>query len=152
MVDNVNKTQNEKAVQAQAGPAANADTQAEKKTTILVIEDDPVLCRMYSEKFKTEGYNVLVAQDGKEGLKAALEESVDLVLLDVMLPRMSGIDLLEQLRKDPKGSKTDVIVLTNLADPSEKERALKLGVKDYLVKAMQTPEQVVEKAKSFLDK
>jgi CheY-like chemotaxis protein len=132
--------------------AQQPGNQVNKSTSkmILLIEDDPVLCRMYSEKFRREGFEVLTAQDGQKGLKMALTENVDLVLLDIMLPRISGIDLLDQLRKDPKGRDMKVIALTNLADAAEKEKAIQLGVKDYLVKAMQTPEQVINKIKSYL--
>lgn len=115
---------------------------------ILVIEDDPILSKMYSEKFSNEGYKVLTAMDGETGLDMAINNKIDIILLDVMLPRVSGIDLLKKLREHEKGKNTLVVVLTNLADPDEKKRALNLGVKDYLVKAMQNPGQVVDKVKS----
>jgi DNA-binding response OmpR family regulator len=115
---------------------------------ILVIEDDPILSKMYSEKFSNEGYKVLTAMDGETGLDMAINNKIDIILLDVMLPRISGIDLLKKLREHEKGKNTLVVVLTNLADPDEKKRALNLGVKDYLVKAMQNPGQVVDKVKS----
>lgn len=130
-------------------PVAN-DQDDSKLPKILIVEDDPILGRMYSEKFKSEGYDVVTAQDGESGLEKAREGNLDVILLDVMLPRMSGIDLLEELRKDSAGKDINVIALTNLADQSEKDRALALGVKDYLVKAMQTPEQVVSKVNSIL--
>lgn len=114
---------------------------------ILVIEDDPILSKMYSEKFSNEGFNVLTALDGESGLNMAIKEKIDIILLDVMLPRISGIDLLKKLRDHEKGKNTMVVVLTNLADPEEKKRAFDLGVKDYLVKAMQNPGQVVDKVK-----
>ena len=73
-----------------------------------------------------------------------------IILLDIMLPRMSGTDFLEKLRQDPKGKNMPVVALTNLAEEGEKQKALKLGVKEYIVKAMQTPEQVVEKIKKYM--
>ena len=115
---------------------------------ILVVEDDPILSKMYSEKFSNEGFKVLTAMDGESGLDVALKNKIDIILLDVMLPRVSGIDLLKKLREHEKGKNILVVVLTNLADPDEKKRALNLGVKDYLVKAMQNPGQVVDKVKS----
>ncbi len=115
---------------------------------ILVVEDDPILSKMYSEKFSNEGFKVLTAMDGESGLDVALKNKIDIILLDVMLPRVSGIDLLKKLREHEKGKNILVVVLTNLADPDEKKRALDLGVKDYLVKAMQNPGQVVDKVKS----
>lgn len=114
---------------------------------ILIVEDDPVLLKMYSEKFTFEGFKVLNAKDGEEALRVASTESPDTILLDIMLPRMSGTDFLEKFRQNPKGKTVPVIALTNLTEEAEKQRAIKLGVKAYLVKAMQTPEEVVEKVK-----
>ena len=119
----------------------------QKLPTILIIEDDPILSKMYTEKFTTEGFNVITALDGESGLDMAVSNKIDIILLDVMLPRVSGIDLLKKLRDHETGKNTLVVVLTNLADPEEKKRALDLGVKDYLVKAMQNPAQVVDKIK-----
>src|SRR3989344_7349024 len=95
---------------------------------ILLVEDDPVLCKMYTEKFKFEGFEVLVARDGEEGLNLAMNNKVDLILLDIMLPRLSGLDMLEKLRQQSKGADLRVVALTNLAEADEKERALRLGV------------------------
>lgn len=117
---------------------------------ILIVEDDPVLLKMYTEKFTFEGFKVLNARDGEEALKVALAQAIDIILLDIMLPRMSGTDFLEKLRQNPKGKEMPVIALTNLAEEMEKQRALKLDVKEYLVKAMQTPEQVVEVVKKYI--
>lgn len=114
---------------------------------ILVVEDDPILLKMYTEKFTNEGFKVLTAQDGESGLEVALKNKIDIILLDIMLPRISGTDLLKRLRESEKGKNILVVVLTNLTDPSEKERAINLGVKDYLVKAMQNPAQVVNRVK-----
>ena len=118
---------------------------------ILIVEDDPVLLKMYSEKLNFEGFEVLNAHDGEEALKVALENKVGIILLDIMLPRMSGTDFLEKYRQDPRGKNTPVVALTNLAEEAERQRALKLGVKEYIVKAMQTPEQVVEKIKKYIE-
>lgn len=130
---------------------AKSQTRLEGKV-ILLVEDDPVLSRMYKEKFTFEGFDVLTARDGEEALKVATEQKVDIILLDIMLPRMSGTDFLERFRKEPKGREIPVVALTNLAAQEEKEKALKLGVREYLVKAMQTPDNVVEKIKNHLDK
>lgn len=127
-----------------------AEVQAKAGPIVLIIEDDPVLSRMYSEKFKHEGFQVLQAYDGESGLKMALEEKINIVLLDIMLPKLSGTDLLEKMRIDPRGKDIPVVALTNLAEQNEKDRALKYGVKEYLVKAMQTPEQVIQKIKQHL--
>jgi CheY-like chemotaxis protein len=134
---------NDQQVQSEQPEEQKEQNQSEKPI-ILLVEDDPVLSRMYSQKFKTEGLRVLAAKDGEEGLRIALEQKIDIILLDLMLPRMSGNDLLERLRQDSKGKDIPVVTLTNLADPQEKDRSLRLGVKEYLVKAMQTPEDVVQ--------
>jgi len=138
--------ENTKPTVTQSAPPATD----KKVNSILIVEDDPVLLKMYTEKFTFEGFNVLNAKDGEEALEVSLKESIDIVLLDIMLPRMSGTDYLERLRKNAKGVNIPVVALTNLAEDEEKQRALKLGVKDYLVKAMQTPEQVVEKIKKYI--
>ena len=130
----------------------NPPQQQKQTNSILIVEDDPVLLKMYTEKFTFEGFKVIVARDGEEALKIALgTEKIDIVLLDIMLPKMSGTDFLENLRKDAKGKNLPVIALTNLAEEDERQKAIKLGVKEYLVKAMQTPEQVVEKITSKLN-
>jgi CheY-like chemotaxis protein len=142
-----------KPIQQKPTPPAQAEqapTQEKKVKTILVVEDDPVLLKMYTEKFTFEGFGVLNARDGEEAFTVATKSGVDIILLDIMLPRMSGTDFLEKLRQDPKGKNLPVVALTNLAEEGEKQKALKLGVKEYIVKAMQTPEQVVEKIKKHI--
>lgn len=128
------------------------EVKSEKPPVILIVEDDPILLKMYSEKFTFEGFSVLNARDGEEALKVAVESSPDIILLDIMLPKMSGTDFLEKYRGVNSGKNTPVLALTNLAEEEEKQKALKLGVKEYLVKAMQNPEQVVEKIKKYLPK
>ena len=118
--------------------------------TILIVEDDPVLSKMYTEKFKFEGFEVLNAPNGEEGLRLALSEKINVILLDLMLPRLSGTELLAKLRLDSRGKNIKVIILTNLAEPEEKNKILSLGAVDYLIKAMQTPEEVVKNVKSHL--
>jgi two-component system alkaline phosphatase synthesis response regulator PhoP len=124
--------------------------QSDSAKTILIVEDDPVLLRMYTEKFGFEGFKVLNAHDGEEALSVTTKEKVDLILLDIMLPKMSGTDFLERFRQTAKGVNVPVVALTNLTEQEEKDRAMKLGVKEYIVKAMKTPEEVVEKVKGYL--
>lgn len=120
-----------------------------EKNKILIVEDDPLLTNMYKTKFESEGYVVTVAQDGLEGLTTAKKESFDLIILDIMMPQLSGIDLLEKLRATQKGKKVPVVILTNLASEDEENKAASLGVKEYLVKADQTPSQLVEIIKKY---
>jgi DNA-binding response OmpR family regulator len=121
-----------------------------QKKTILLIEDDTFLVKMYKSKFENEGFIALVAIDGEEGLKLALSEKIDMLVLDLMLPKLSGHDLLLRLREDEKGRDMPVIVLTNLSKEDESKGLYELGVKEYLVKADLTPTQLVEKIRTYL--
>jgi DNA-binding response OmpR family regulator len=147
---NDTKTQAQPPKPAVAQQMSHATTAQQSTKVILLVEDDPILARMYKEKFKNEGFSVLIAADGETGLKMSLEENINLILLDIMLPRLSGTDLLMRLREHPKGKNIPVVALTNLAEENEKQKVLQLGVKEYLVKAMQTPEKVVEIVKKYL--
>lgn len=124
----------------------------EARPLLLLIEDDPLIDKMYTAKFTREGFSVLVAKDGVEGLKLALEKKPDFIILDIMMPRLSGTDLLEKLRADVKGKDIPVIILTNLSEKEEEERARNLGVEEYLLKANITPSNIVAKIKNYLGK
>ena len=117
---------------------------------ILIVEDDPSLSKMYSIKFQHEGFRVLTAGDGAAGLALAAQERPALILLDMMLPKYSGIEFLEQLQQHSRGINMPIIALSNLTEKSEADRAMKLGVREYLAKAMHTPEDVVAKVKQHL--
>ena len=120
------------------------------KKVILLIEDDPFLVGMYKDKLEIEGFEVVVAEDGLQGLNFALSKNVDMVLLDILIPKLSGIDLLVRLRQDEKGKNLPVIALTNLSGSGDEEKIRSYGVKDYLVKSNYTPAQVVEVIKKYL--
>lgn len=117
---------------------------------VLLVEDDPLLVKMYKAKFEKEGFEVLVAEDGQDGYTKGITESPDFIVLDVMMPKLSGIEMLSLLRADPKGQDVGVLVLSNLTSTQEETRAKALGAKDYLTKANFTPGQIVEKVKSYL--
>jgi len=131
-------------------PSDAKDEMLNNEPVILIVEDDPVLLKMYTEKFGFEGFKVLIAKNGEEALDISDKEIIDIILLDIMLPKMSGTDYLEKLRQNTKGREIPVIALTNLAEDTERKRALGLGVKEYMVKAMRTPEQVVQTVKKYL--
>lgn len=120
------------------------------RPTILLIEDDPLLIKMYSTKFAKEGFEVLNAHDGEEGLRMALDNKVDFMIVDVMMPKLSGSDMLVSLRQSEKGKSIPAIVLSNLTQQEEAAKLQSLGVKEYLVKANLTPSEVVEKVKKYL--
>lgn len=117
---------------------------------VLIVEDDPSLSKMYALKFKKEGINVSIAHDGATGLAKAAEESPKLILLDMMLPKYTGIEFLEQIQQHGKATDIPVIALTNLTEKKDVDRAKELGVKEYLAKAMHTPEEIVTTAKKYL--
>lgn len=123
---------------------------ADTTPTILICEDDPLLSKMYEAKFQADHFTVLKALDGEEGLKLALANHPDFLLLDVMMPKLSGIDMLSKVREDAWGKTVPVIVLSNMTDLAERQRAEALGVKEYLVKANFTPAELVEKVKAFI--
>lgn len=126
------------------------DTQ-QKKPKVLLIEDDIFLVKMYKEKFDMEGFQLLVAEDGEIGLKMALEEKVNLIILDLMIPKLPGIELLRKLRESDNGKNIPVIVLTNLAEKDKKQQAMELGAKEFLVKANLTPGELIKNVKGLLD-
>jgi two-component system alkaline phosphatase synthesis response regulator PhoP len=119
---------------------------------ILIIEDEKILLEAISKKLQVEGYIVETALDGKEGMKKIKQENPDLILLDILMPRLDGFGVLEKLHKDPELSKIPVIIISNSGQPVEIERALSLGVKDYLIKAEFDPEEVIIKVKNILGK
>lgn len=120
-----------------------SSTSSDKKV-VLLIEDDPFLVGMYKEKLQMEGFEVIVAEDGFQGLNFALSQKIDMILLDILIPKLSGIDLLARLKQDEKGKVIPVIALTNLSDSADEDKIRGYGVKDYLVKSNYTPGQVVE--------
>lgn len=118
---------------------------------ILIVEDDPLLVKMYNAKFENEGFIVFTADDGVSGLDLALKEKPDFIVLDIMMPQMSGLDLLENLRKDAAGKNIPVLILTNLSGADEEKKAKDLGVKEYLLKTNLTPGEIAEKVKKYLN-
>ena len=112
---------------------------------ILIIEDEEVLLEVLANKLKKEGYEVSIAKDGEEGLRKFKEEKPALVLLDIIMPKMGGFEVLREAIKDPSLAKIPVIVISNSGQPVEIEEALKLGAKDYLIKAEFSPEEVVQR-------
>ena len=122
-----------------------------QKPKILLVEDDTLLIKMYKTKFEMEGFEILVAQDGESGLQIALNSDIDFIILDVMLPKISGLDLLEKLRQDPRKKDLKVIFLSNLNNPQDAQKAFNLGAKEYLLKSNLTPSEIVKKVHQYLN-
>lgn len=123
---------------------------AEQKKKILVIDDEESVREIYRREFLNNGFSVALAADGEEGLLKAGEETPDLILLDIMLPKMSGIDVLKSLKRNPLTKKIPTLLLTNLGEETIIKEGFELGADGYLLKVSYTPVQVVEEVKKFL--
>lgn len=117
---------------------------------ILLIEDEAALQKTFGDVLGQEGYNIVGAMDGETGLKMAKTGKPDLILLDLVLPKMHGFEVLKQLKEDEETKDIPIIVLTNLEAMGDVEKALELGATTYLVKASYTLEEVVQKIKKAL--
>lgn len=115
--------------------------------TILFIEDESALQKTVGEILKQEGYEVASALNGEIGLRLAQEKKPDLILLDLVLPKMHGFDVLKKLKERDETKDIPVIVLTNLEGMDDIDKAIELGAKSYLVKAQYTLEELTEKIK-----
>ena len=125
----------------------NSDSSGKK---ILIMEDDKFLSEMYSTKLKEAGFEIIIADDGEEGLRLIKEKMPDLVLLDIVLARMDGFEVLQNLKKDKSLKDILVVALTNLGQKEEVEKGISLGADDYIIKAHFTPTEVVAKVKKML--
>lgn len=121
------------------------------KKKILIIEDERLLLNAIKRKLEGSGFEVIEAHDGAEGFGVAKEKKPDLILLDIVLPIMDGVTLLERLREDEWGKDVPIIILSNLSDASTISESKKKGVNDYLVKTDWKIDEVVEKVKEALN-
>lgn len=121
---------------------------AEKK--ILLVEDDPFLRNLMLVKLQKEGFNVVEAFDGEDGLKKANEIKPALILLDLILPGIDGFEVLKQIKNNSETANIPVIILSNLGSRVDVEKGLKIGAYDFMIKAHFTPEEIVEKIKNAL--
>jgi DNA-binding response OmpR family regulator len=119
---------------------------------ILIIEDDSFLSEMYLSKFNQSNFQAEVAADGKEGLNKVKSFRPDLILLDIVLPKMDGFEVLKEIKNDSELKKIPVVLLTNLGQKSEVEKGLSLGAEEYIIKAHFTPSAVVERSKEIINK
>lgn len=103
--------------------------------TVMIVEDETSLLELLVDKFKDSGFTVLASQNAEEGIKMAFKEHPDLILLDIILPKMDGLTMLKKLRKDNWGNSVPVIILSNLSDQQKVSEAIQIGVYDFLVKS-----------------
>jgi len=118
---------------------------------ILFIEDEATLQKTFGDILGQAGYKMISALDGKIGLRLVKTEKPDLILLDLILPRVHGFEVLKKLKENPETKKTPVIILTNLERMEDVEKAIELGATTYLVKTQYTIEEVIDKVKKALE-
>ena len=119
-------------------------------TKILLVEDDKSLREIYGVRLQAEGYEITSAGNGEEALALAIKERPNLIISDVMMPKISGFDVLDILRNTPETANIHVIMLTALSQPKDKERAEALGVDDYLVKSQVVIGDVIQRVRHHL--
>ena len=122
----------------------------QKQKKILLVEDDNSLAAVYLTRMEAEGFIVRRVENGEDALAAAMEFKPDLILLDIMMPKVSGFDVLDILRSTPETANVQVIMLTALSQESDRKRAEELGVDDYLVKSQVVIADVVDRIKKRL--
>jgi DNA-binding response OmpR family regulator len=122
----------------------------ESKKKILLVEDDEVLASVYHARLELEGFDIREVHNGEEALSAALDYRPDLILLDAMMPKISGFDVLDILRNTPETMNLRVVMLTALSQDKDRQRAESLGVDDYLVKSQVVIGDVVARVKHHL--
>ncbi len=128
-------------------------TQEHKKTKILIVDDEKLISKAFSDHFEREGYEIETAFDGEEGIDKAKEFMPDLILLDIIMPKMDGISALKELKKDPATKQIPVIILTNLPDiPKYVDEARKAGSSDYLIKADYGLKELEEKVNKAMER
>ena len=118
--------------------------------TIFVVEDNKFLMKFYRIKLEKEGYNVVCACDGEEAMQKIQTETPDIILLDIIMPKKSGMDVLAELKKDPKFQNIPVLILTNLGQEEDMKKAIDAGADDYIVKADTSFEDVLSKIEKHL--
>src|SRR6185436_8167806 len=124
----------------------------DKKIKILIVEDEEILLTALSEELKQEGFEVVGAKDGIEGVEKTASEKPDLILLDLVMPKLDGIGALKQMKENETTKEIPVVILTNLSDYDKVSDALALGAMDYLVKANYRLEELINKIKTVLER
>lgn len=121
-----------------------------KRPRILLVEDDLQILDIYKDKFSKSGFEIFTSISAEEGIALLKKKKPDLVILDILLPKGDGIFFLKEQKKDGEVASIPVIAFSNFDDPETKEKAKSMGVKDYLIKANLTPNEVVLKVKEYL--
>lgn len=120
------------------------------KPKILLVEDDPSLGKIYQVELEMDGFEVVLATDGEAGLESAKTTKPNLILLDIVLPKLNGLLVLEKLKKDEEAKNIPVIVITNFGQEDNVKKAFTLGAEDFVLKYQTTPAELVKKIKGIL--
>jgi len=112
---------------------------------VLIIEDEEIMIDLLQKKLAKEGYEISIARDGEKGLEVMKEVKPDLILLDIIMPKMGGFEVMEEMNKNKELKKIPVVVISNSGQPVELDRAQKLGAKDWLIKTEFDPQEVIDK-------
>jgi len=120
--------------------------------SILLVDDDMTLREMYTERLKAEGYGVMTARDGEEALQIATDNHPNVILLDIMMPKINGLDVLKKLKEQSETKDIPVIVLTALIQDQERKESMARGANDYIVKSETMPGEVIDKVHALINK
>lgn len=125
---------------------------AESKGKILIIEDDRYISKMYQLKLSLEGYEVQVAENGKQGVDKIKEMMPNIILLDILMPELDGFEVLKIAKSDEATKNIPVLIMSNLGQEDHIQKGMQMGAIGYIVKSQYTPSKVVEKIKETLEK
>lgn len=114
---------------------------------ILLIEDEEIMIGLLEKKLAQEGYEISVARDGIEGLEKMRKAKPDLILLDIVMPKMGGFEVMERIKEDKELKKIPIVIISNSGQPVEIDRARELGARDWLIKTEFDPQEVIDKVK-----
>ena len=117
---------------------------------VLIVEDEDIIMDLLEKKLIQEGYEVSTAYDGEQGMEKLRSVKPDILLLDIVMPKKSGYEVMEEMSKDPELSKIPIIVISNSGQPVELDKAKNMGAKDWLVKTQFDPKEVVEKVRRLI--
>lgn len=119
--------------------------------TVLIVEDEETLARVLEDNLRAEKYDVIVARNGEEAILRIMEKKPNLVLLDILMPKQNGFNVLGKMKMSPEWSNIPIIILSNLGEFTDLNRAKEMGADDYLVKSHHSMDEIIKKIKTYLD-